>query len=203
VRAFVRECHGIDAQLAQEAAGDGAVRPRAVDLISAAIDQRQPAAELKLVALGMAAEIVMVVENEDTGVLAPRAEEIRRREPADAAAHDHQIVAFADIGDLVCLRPEIAVAQAVSGFETADMTPAQPGQCRRIVAGAVLRCRWGRLGGCGRPGEQAAGDTAANGHGDAIEKIAPRDRGIHAQIAIASGLIMAAGHEGTVGLGRD
>jgi hypothetical protein len=75
--AFVRESQGIDAKLFQEAVRNGTVRPRTVDLESAAVDQRQAGAELKLVALGMAAEVIMVVENEDARVSATCAIEVR------------------------------------------------------------------------------------------------------------------------------
>ena len=77
VRAFVRESHGIDAELFQKTVRNGTVRPWTVDLESSAVDQRQAAAELKLVALGMAAEVIMVVENEDARISATCAIEVR------------------------------------------------------------------------------------------------------------------------------
>src|SRR6516225_6502238 len=98
----------------------------------------------------------MVVENEDACVLAPRAVEVRRREPTDSAAHDDQIVAFTGLRDLIPLRPKIAVAQAVGGLEAADVTAAQSGQCWRIVARVVLRRRRRGFTGRGKPGDQPA-----------------------------------------------
>ena len=121
--------------------GHGAVGPRAVDQQGAAVDQLETAVERKFVALGVTAEIVVVVENEDAGVRMFCPIEMRCREPADAAAHDDEIVGFIRWLEIVRLRPEIAVAQAVRGFKCAGMTAAQPGQRRRIIAGRVLRRR--------------------------------------------------------------
>ena len=83
---------------------------------AAAVADQQPAIEHELVALGVAAEIVVVVEHEDA----------RRRpggaaiepgggEPADAAAHDHEIVALLDRQRVEAKRmPSRACACAVS-----------------------------------------------------------------------------------------
>ena len=102
---------------------------------------------MELVALGVAAEIVVIVEDEDARARARRAIELRRRQPADAAAHDHQVVAFAGAAT-ARLRPEIAVAQAMRVLEDAGVAAAQAGEGRRIVSGRVLgRCFAGRGGG--------------------------------------------------------
>ena len=74
----------------------------------------------------MAAEIVMVVENEDTGAGMFRTVEMRRRKPADAAADNDEIVIFAGRRGLRRLRPEIAVAQTVRGFEAPGWLPRMP-----------------------------------------------------------------------------
>ena len=105
------------------------------------------AAELEFVAFSVAAEIVMVVENEDAGGRALRAIEMGCGESTDAAANDHQIV-----GIFARLRgrrgfPEVAVAQAVGHFEGARVAAAQAGEGGRVVAGRVLRC--GVCRGCG------------------------------------------------------
>ena len=79
VGALVRERDRIDAKGFQQTVCHDAVGPRAVDLQGAAVDQRQTAAELELITFGMAAEIIVIVENEDTRGLAPRAVEMRSR----------------------------------------------------------------------------------------------------------------------------
>ena len=109
--------------------------------------------------------------------LVPGAVEMRRRQPADAAADDDQIVIFASRGDRASVRPEIAIAQRVRGLETARMIAAQPGQRRRIIAGGILRGR--ALGRGHERRQEPAGDSAAGGDGDAIDKVAPGDGAFH------------------------
>ena len=48
--------------------------------------------DLEFVTPGVAAEVVMVVQNQDTRSGTPLQVEVSGRQPADAAAHDHQVV---------------------------------------------------------------------------------------------------------------
>ena len=61
--AFLRERHRIDAERFQEPAGHRAVGIGAVDIERAAIDQQHAAVDVDLVALGVTAEIVVVLED--------------------------------------------------------------------------------------------------------------------------------------------
>jgi hypothetical protein len=88
VGAFLGQSNRIDAECTQKAVGNCAIGPRGVDRVGSAIHQRQPAGEPEFIALGMAADIVVIIDNEDARIRAPGAIKIRRREPADAAA-DH------------------------------------------------------------------------------------------------------------------
>ena len=66
------------------------------------------------------------------------------------------------------------------------VTPTHAGQRRRIVAGRVLREAGGvkyRVDARDLT-QQVDRDRAASPHRHAVEKIAPRDRTIHAEIAI-------------------
>ena len=59
---------------------DGAVRSRAVDFERAAVDQLQFLAQVKFVTLGVAAEIVVIVQDQDARIRAvTRAKEMRGR----------------------------------------------------------------------------------------------------------------------------
>jgi hypothetical protein len=69
----------------------------------------------------MAAEILVVVEDEDAAVAGMRALEMRSGQAADARADDDQIVFFARIR---WRRRRIAVAQCMSGLEGTRMAPA-------------------------------------------------------------------------------
>ena len=68
------ELFDVDAERAQEAVRDLAVGARTVDLQRAAVQEIEVAVEIEFVALRMAAEIIVIVENEDAartaGVLA-------------------------------------------------------------------------------------------------------------------------------------
>ena len=69
------------------------------------------------------------------------------------------------------MRPEIAVAQRMRGFERAGMVAAQAGQRRRIVAGAIL-CRRLLRGGRGDEAWQGcAGRGSADAERGAVEKV--------------------------------
>ena len=73
-----------------------------------AVRQRQTATKPKLITLGMAAEIIMVVENKDTSGFVPRK---RSRCAADRplmpAAHNHKIVGLVYLCDLIRLGPKM------------------------------------------------------------------------------------------------
>ena len=56
------ELRNVDAQGLQQAVGDRSIGPRTVDFQGAAVHQMEAAAQIELVALGVAAEIVVIVE---------------------------------------------------------------------------------------------------------------------------------------------
>ncbi len=73
---------------------------------------------MKLIALGVSAEVVVIVENQDARLGSRSlAKEMRRRESADAAPHHHQIVGLSGVNRGPGLGPESAVAQAVRHFK--------------------------------------------------------------------------------------
>ncbi len=145
----------------------------------------QPAAQIEFVAFGVAAEIIVVVEDENAAVARVRAVEMRGGETADAPAHDDEIVFFARVRRR---RRGFAVAQCMSGFEGARMTAAHAGEQRGVVAGRVLCGRGrsrGRGGcGCGCGDERIAGESGG-ADGDAVQEIAASDGAIHAEHAVS------------------
>ena len=103
------------AELSEQAGGYRRVRTRTVNLESAAIEQVQAAAQLKLVALGMPAKIIVIVEDQDAaGPRPPGAEKVRGRQPADATAHHDQVIRFVGIRGSAGLSP---VAQGMRILE--------------------------------------------------------------------------------------
>ena len=59
-------------------------------------------------------------------------------EAANASTDNYQVVGFTRINRRAGLRPEIAIAQAVGGFEGAHVAAAQSGERRRVVSERIL-----------------------------------------------------------------
>ena len=157
------EARDIDAERREQTLGDLAVeRLGRLQRLAAAIADDQAAIEPKFVALGMAAEIVVIVEDEDARRRVGAAVEPGRRQPADPAADHHEVVALLDRQPAEGERP--AVAQLVADLERAGMMAAHPGERRRIARRLRHDLRHGR-----KPGR----DRERN----AIEKITARDVG--------------------------
>ena len=71
---------------------------RRLDVQRSAVDGQQPAVVTKLVAFGVPAEIVVIVENQHARVASGVLEEVvGRAQSADAAAHHHQIIGLVGV----------------------------------------------------------------------------------------------------------
>jgi hypothetical protein len=149
------------------------------------------AVQVELVALGVAAEIVVIVEDEDAALRLACAIKVSGGEAADARADDDQVVFLAGIGGG---GPLFAVAQSMSILKGTCVAAAHSGQQGRVVAEGVLG--GGGHGGGGRGGACRSGGV--RGHrreqgcrdgggpqGDAVQEIAPGDGFIHAEMAVA------------------
>ncbi len=123
----------------------------------------------------MAAEIVVIVEDQHAGLRLRRAIERGGGEPADSAADDDKIIALDRAFRLAERR---AVAQAMRGLERAGMAAAHSCQRGRVGAPLVLRRR--------RRGECGARQRGAERNGCPVEKITPVDGAIHSQFPVAS-----------------
>ena len=97
------------------------------------------AVDVELVALGVTAEVVVIVEQEDLRVGTGRlTEEPGRREPAEARAHHHEVVGGIDA--LFGMRPALALAEDRMGhLEGARVRAAQARARRRVVADRLGR----------------------------------------------------------------
>src|SRR5262249_23687748 len=156
-----------------------------LDARRAAVRDPQLAARTKLVALGVAAEVVVVVEDEDAGAgTGAGTVEVRCGQTADAAADDDEIVRFAGVDRLARRGPEPAVANCGRDMDRSVVAAAQARQRRRVVAGAVLgelgadSVRWDETAKPGGP------DQPADADGDTVQEIAPGYRPIHAEVAV-------------------
>src|SRR5690606_20653144 len=89
---IVVEALHVDADFRQQSFGDAGVPGRRIDGFSAAVADARRAADGELIALGVAAEVVMVIENQDPRLRLFLPEEVRGRQTADATADDYQVV---------------------------------------------------------------------------------------------------------------
>ena len=101
------EFRNVDSEVGEQTGGIGAIGARTINEQRAAVHQIQMSIQIEFVALGMAAEIIVVVENEDAALGCSRTVKVCGRQAADAAANDDQVVFFAGIG---CRRPALAIA---------------------------------------------------------------------------------------------
>src|SRR5436190_4632498 len=91
------EARGVDAEFPhQEFCNPTVERLRRLHRLAAAVAEDQAAIEAELVTLGVAAEIVMVVEDEDARPRNGAPIEPRGRKTADTAADHDEIVALRD-----------------------------------------------------------------------------------------------------------
>ncbi len=97
------------------------------------------AIDMDFVALSMAAEIVMVFDDQDARSRPLRAIEMRRRKAADAAPDNNQVIWIVYCVDL--LDCERSVAQGMGVFKRSRMTASHAGTRRRIIAWLILRRR--------------------------------------------------------------
>src|ERR1700689_1090600 len=110
--------------------GDCAVRSWALDGVGAAVAKHEGFVYLKFIALGVAAKIIVVLEDQHARRFARGlVKEARRGEAADAAAYHDQVVGFARAFGLSRVGPECAVAQTVGHFKLARVAAAQS-MCR-------------------------------------------------------------------------
>ena len=184
-----RQGRSVDPDRAQQAVGDRAVRARALDRVGTAVQQAQLAVDLEFIALGVTAEIIVVVEQQDPrlGVRGPV--EVGGRQAADPGPDDDQGVFLADVDRL---RQALAVAQLVEDLEGADVAATQPGQGGRVVPGKVLRRH--RRGDHAVAGCQRACKQTRACERRPLHEITPRDRAVHSQVPIGRRALALACH---------
>ena len=169
----------IDAEVSEQALSDGTVRTGIFERLAAAVADDRAAIELELIALRVTAEIIVIVENQDTriGMFLPI--KMGGRQSTDAGADNNQIVnvRLCVVNAAPILSPP--PRQLVGHFVGARMASVEPTPARRVADGCGLR-RFVTVG------EHAARHCRGRGdRGGAIEKIAARDGAIHSQFFVA------------------
>ena len=153
----------------------------------AAVAEQQLSADAELVARGVTAEVVVVVEEQDTRVVARLlAEEVRRGEPADAAAHHDQIIRLTRVSDGAGLLPKRAVPQRVRQLPRAVVAAAHAREGRRIVRGAILREQRRSLQRPATRREPRTGQAATDANHYPVQHIATADGPIQPEMPVFS-----------------
>src|SRR5258708_39670979 len=117
-----------------------AIPARALDGLRPAIGEHHSSAGLKLIALGMAAKIIVIIEYQNfraTPNLLP--ETISRGQPADSSTHDHQIVALAGRSSVAQRTRRFPIAHPMSKSELAIVVATNPGSSRGVIIRSFFR----------------------------------------------------------------
>ena len=85
-------CSILDTQFGQQPLGDIAIGKRRLDAHRPAIGNDRAAIDVKFVAFGVPAEIIVIVQDQDFGGRIALAPEPRRGQPADARSDDDQVI---------------------------------------------------------------------------------------------------------------
>ena len=127
---FLETLH-YDTEILEQLLGLRTVKIGTCDGLRAAIADDQTVSTVELVALGMTAKIVVIVEDKNFGVW-PALLTIKERggKSADAAADNDEIVRIG-IGRRIC--PGFAVTHGMGDFPRTIMATTHAGLCRRIV----------------------------------------------------------------------
>jgi hypothetical protein len=170
----------IDADVLQQLSRRQVVAQRRLDVQRPAVEREHAAVVVELVPLGVAAEVVVVVEDEDFRAAADLFDEVvRRREPAQSAADDDEIVRLAG-ADRAGEIPLPAIAQLVRDLERSVMAAAHAGARRWIVVRSAL----GRELLLERANELRREQRSDDAEADAVQEIATCDVAAHSKIAI-------------------
>ena len=123
----------VDPEPREQPLGCGAVeRLRRLDGLASPVTQQEPPVHGELVALGVPAEVVVVVEDQDRRVRHPLPVEPRRGEPADARSDDHQIHVVGGCDPLGIEPP--AIADGMRRLERSDVAATETRPARRVGA---------------------------------------------------------------------
>ena len=108
----------IDAQFLDQGFRHSTVRSRTFDGESPAVSKTELIAHAELISLGVATEVIVVVEDENARLRSGHFPEIMSsREATDSAPHYNQVISFASFRGLAGVIPKSSIAQAVSCVE--------------------------------------------------------------------------------------
>src|SRR5580704_9304487 len=97
---------------------------------------------MKLIPFGMAAKIIVIVENENSRGRIFRTIEIGSCKSAEPSAHNYKIIGFTGVNGGSSGLPELSIAKGVGNGERSVVAAAHPRESRRVVSRSILwKCR--------------------------------------------------------------
>jgi hypothetical protein len=128
----------------------------------------------ELVPLGVASEVVVVIEDEDTSVVSHGlAVEVGGRETGDASSHNDEVVALVRVEPVL---PHLSVTHRMRDLPRAVVASPKAGRGR----GVAIRSEESH-----RPSHGAREKAPAYGDPDPVQEVAARNGAVHAEVAIA------------------
>ena len=168
----------IDSDRCQQCSGYGAVMIYGLEIRRPPVEHQRAAVVCELVACGVAAEIVVIVQNQHARASTRRSqEEVRGREPAQATTHDHKVVALAGVGRG---SPPLAVPERMSDFKGPRVASPHPCASGRIILPLLLQL--GRPLKRRNPGRAEHGSR--NGDAHAANEVTTADLAVQPKVTI-------------------
>ncbi len=123
----------------QQALRDFAVFSGTLDGLRPAVAQEQAPANAEFVALGMTSKVVVIIENQNSCILAgPLPEKVRGSESADTSPNDDQVVVLSRIFGRAERIRRFSVAQAMGEGKRSIVIAAHPRPCRGVIVRSLF-----------------------------------------------------------------
>ena len=171
------EALGVNTEISQKALYHIGVSRWCFEALVAPVTDERSTTDLKLVASGVATEVVVVVENQDARLRPLLQEEVRGRQAAEASPHDEEVVDIV-VGPLD--GPPIAPTRArelVGDLERTDVASPKPRECRWIAGRSSVLQREHLVGWrTQRTGRQCA---------HPVQEISAGDGAIHPEVTVS------------------
>ena len=146
------------------------------------IADQQTLTGLELIAFGVPAEIVVIVENQNLRVGSrERTEEVCRGETTDASTYYHKVIGLFLVDSI---GPSLSISNGMRHFPGSIVVPAHTGLSGRVVVRILLRSGFG-LGQQLEPFGTRC-ERPANGQSATIQEITPGNAAVHSERAVLS-----------------
>ena len=122
-----------DAEVGKQRLGGPGIGGRRLQCLGAAVTDQSAPLSLELIAFRVAAEVVVIVQQEQAGLRVRLQVEVRGRQAAEPCANDDQVVVAVVLLDNGAPVPSALPSQFVGHLESAHMAATQAGQGRWVA----------------------------------------------------------------------